>query len=104
MDDFGTGFSSLSYLGRFPFDQLKIDRAFLRDVTSARQPLPIVRAVITMAHELGLSVIAEGVETPLQLAHLKALGCEQYQGYLCSRPCTADQFERLFSSEARHAA
>ena len=86
IDDFGTGFSSLSYLKRFPLDVLKIDRAFIKDLTNDPDDAAITLATIEMAHTLKLQVIAEGVETPAQLAFLHEHGCDTYQGYLFSRP------------------
>jgi diguanylate cyclase (GGDEF)-like protein len=86
IDDFGTGFSSLSYLKRFPLDVLKIDRAFINDITNDQDDAAITIATIEMAHTLKLQVIAEGVETPAQLAFLTKHGCDTYQGYLFSRP------------------
>jgi len=104
IDDFGTGYSSLSYLQRFPIDQLKIDRGFISEIQSANELVPIVKAVISLAHDLRLDVVAEGVETPLQLAHLKAMRCEQYQGYLFSRPVIAAEFTDLLMMGARKSA
>jgi diguanylate cyclase (GGDEF)-like protein/PAS domain S-box-containing protein len=92
IDDFGTGYSSLSYLKRFPFDVLKIDRAFIKDVTTDPEDAALTRAIIAMAHGLGLKVIGEGVETEEQLAFLQAEGCNMIQGYLVSRPMDADAF------------
>ncbi len=92
MDDFGTGYSSLSYLKRFPFDVLKIDRSFVRDVGSDPDDCALVIAAIRMGKGLGLSVVAEGVETDKQLAFLAEHECDLVQGYLFSRPVTADQF------------
>lgn len=100
LDDFGTGYSSLSYLQRLPIDALKIDRSFIRPLgTEAANA--IVRAIIAMAHNLGLKVVAEGVETDSQLALLRMLGCDVYQGYLYSKPLPAEIFsERLLRQSA----
>jgi diguanylate cyclase (GGDEF)-like protein len=95
IDDFGTGYSSLLYLKRFPADVLKIDRSFVDGLGADAGDSAIVAAVVRLAHRLDLTVIAEGVETPEQLAHLKRLGCEQGQGYLWSRPMTADDLAAM---------
>ncbi|TVT91131.1 EAL domain-containing response regulator [Pseudomonas sp. RGB] len=95
IDDFGTGYSSLAYLRRFPIDTLKIDIAFIREVTTNPQDAAITRTIIELAHSLSLQVVAEGVETQDQLAFLKAAGCDQIQGYLFSRPLPAATLERL---------
>ncbi|MCW8955545.1 MAG: EAL domain-containing protein [Gammaproteobacteria bacterium] len=92
MDDFGTGYSSLSYLHQFPLDVIKIDQSFVKDIKD-KQNGAIAKAIIAMAHSLGLEVIAEGVETQLQLDFLKQNGCQYIQGYLVSKPLTADEFE-----------
>jgi len=96
IDDFGTGYSSLSYLHRFPFDTLKIDRSFIEDADSEFEKLEILQSVIKLAWNLGLEVIAEGIETQKNYFQLKALNCELGQGYLFSRPVDAQAIEALF--------
>ena len=86
VDDFGTGYSSLGYLRRFPIDRLKIDRSFIDDVPGSQHDATIAKAIISLAHNLNLNVIAEGVETRAQLGFLAANGCDEIQGYLLSRP------------------
>ena len=97
VDDFGTGYSSLSYLHTFPIDTLKIDKSFVQDMGRNRHNLEIVRTIALLAQNLRLDVIAEGVETPEQLAQLRAIGCGYAQGYLFSRPLTADNVQRLLA-------
>ena len=92
IDDFGTGYSSLSYLRRFPLDKLKIDRSFVRDLMSNPDDASIVKAIISLAHNLRLRVVAEGVETAEQLGFLRELGCDQYQGFFCSPAVPAQAF------------
>lgn len=86
MDDFGTGFSSLAYLQRFPFDKLKLDQTFVRGIETSDQSRAIARATISMAHALNLTVTAEGVESDVQAQFLRDHGCDELQGYLFSRP------------------
>ncbi|MET0291004.1 MAG: EAL domain-containing protein [Steroidobacteraceae bacterium] len=95
VDDFGTGYSSLSYLRRLPLHVLKVDRSFIRDVVSNHEDAEITRSIVSLAHSLKLQVTAEGVETDRQLAFLKSLGCDEYQGFLASAAVPADDFAAL---------
>ncbi len=99
IDDFGTGYSSLSYLKTFPLDELKIDRSFIVDLPGDRSDVSIVRAVIGLGHSLGMSVIAEGIETDAQLQCLKQLGCDHYQGFLYSPALPGDAFIELLKRD-----
>ncbi len=99
LDDFGTGYSSLSYLHQFPFDTLKIDRSFVNSVGDNPDKLGIVRAIITLARNLGMDTIAEGIETVKQLAKLKALKCEYGQGYYLSRPLNQKVLQNLIAAD-----
>lgn len=89
LDDFGTGYSSLSYLLRFPIDTLKIDRSFVNGIGSGAENASIVKTIVALAHNMGMDVTAEGVETQAQLDHLKSLNCETAQGYFFSKPVEA---------------
>jgi EAL domain-containing protein (putative c-di-GMP-specific phosphodiesterase class I) len=95
LDDFGTGYSSLNYLRRFPIDTLKIDRSFVHDIAIDTGAANICRSVITIGHELGMRVLAEGVETAEQADYLERNGCDAYQGFWFGRPVPADEAERL---------
>jgi EAL domain-containing protein (putative c-di-GMP-specific phosphodiesterase class I) len=92
MDDFGTGFSSLSYLKRFPVDVLKVDKSFVRDMQSNDSDRPLVAGIVAMARSLGLAVVAEGVESPDHVQLLREMGCQFAQGYHFSRPVPAADF------------
>ena len=101
IDDFGTGYSSLSYLKLFPIQRLKIDQSFVRELEHDEQSAAIVHTVIVLGHALNLKVTAEGVETPAHAARLRALGCDELQGYLIARPLPADQFHQMLRSDWR---
>jgi len=101
LDDFGTGYSGLSYLKHFPIDVLKIDRIFVRDITSDRDTAALTTAIVALARSLGKLVVAEGVETVAQSDFLRDIGCHQLQGYLHGRPMPAAEFQtRLLASPA----
>jgi diguanylate cyclase (GGDEF)-like protein/PAS domain S-box-containing protein len=95
LDDFGTGYSSLSYLRRFPIDTLKIDQVFIRDIKVDHEAAALVKAIISMAHSLGMNVVAEGVETQDQLEFLAANACDMIQGYLFSKPAPAEELNHM---------
>jgi diguanylate cyclase (GGDEF)-like protein len=97
IDDFGTGFSSLAYLKQLPIDILKIDRSFVHDASTHPDDAALIMAIITLAHNLRLKVVAEGVETEEQLRFLHLLRCDEIQGYLFSKPLPVDDFKHLFS-------
>jgi EAL domain-containing protein (putative c-di-GMP-specific phosphodiesterase class I) len=104
IDDFGTGYSSLSHLHRLPIDGLKIDRSFIKSMGDHGENQKIIRTIIRLAHDLNIGVIAEGVETANQMGHIKSLGCEQWQGYLFSKPVDGDTARALLEkTETAHA-
>jgi EAL domain-containing protein (putative c-di-GMP-specific phosphodiesterase class I) len=104
VDDFGTGYSSLSYLSTLPITSLKIDRSFVQRLQDEARDAEVVKAVITLGHALGKTVIAEGIETPDQLAQLRALGCGLGQGYLLARPLSPDSAAAVVAVERRWPA
>jgi len=104
VDDFGTGYSSLSYLKSFPLDELKIDRSFLNDIPNNTDDAAIVGAIIAMAHGLGMGVVAEGIERQEQLDFLRDSDCDEYQGYLLSKPVLASDFLALVAKNMKKLA
>ena len=102
IDDFGTGYSSLAYLKLFPLDVLKIDKSFIDDIPFQQDDMEITATIIAMGHILGFKVLAEGVETPEQLAFLLEKGCNSYQGYIKSRPLPAQEFAELLRDQQRN--
>lgn len=101
LDDFGTGYSSLSYLKNIPVDTVKIDRMFVANLVSSSEDAAIVRSTISMAHNLGQKVVAEGVETEAQLLHLMRMGCDMIQGYLACRPIPREQLDTQIAENGR---
>ncbi len=101
LDDFGTGYSSLAYLKRFPLNTLKIDKAFIDDIAVSNTDRHMAAAIINIAHNLGLKVVAEGVEQEDQLAILRRYECEMLQGYLYSKPLNAERFEKLLQENQK---
>jgi EAL domain-containing protein (putative c-di-GMP-specific phosphodiesterase class I) len=100
IDDFGTGYSSLAYLKRLPVDELKIDRSFVREMATDNDDLAIVRSTISLGHDLGLSIVAEGIEDARTWELLRQLGCDVAQGYYLGRPMAADAVSaRLMATE-----
>ena len=103
MDDFGTGYSSLSYLRAFPFDKIKIDRSFIQDSSIRADGTAIVQAVVGLGKSLGMSITAEGVETPEQLRLVRLQGCDEAQGYLLGRPCSSERVAELLERQRSDA-
>jgi diguanylate cyclase (GGDEF)-like protein/PAS domain S-box-containing protein len=101
LDDFGSGYSSLSYLHAFPFEKIKIDRVFIGDLEHNHHSMAIVRAIITLGHSLNIPVLAEGVETETQLSFLKQEGCDEVQGYLTGRPFPIENYAELIGRAAQ---
>jgi len=104
LDDFGTGYSSLAYLRQFPFDTLKIDRAFVRELVTQHDARAIVRSIVELAAALGMSTVAEGVEEPAQYELLRRAGCQGVQGFLIARPMVIDQVQEMIESWAMQRA
>jgi EAL domain-containing protein (putative c-di-GMP-specific phosphodiesterase class I) len=104
MDDFGVGYCSLNYLRRFPFDKIKIDRSFIKDIPAQREATAIVRAIAGLARSLGMTMTAEGIETENQLDVVRGLGCTEMQGYLFSAPKPAGDLSRLFEGQVERRA
>jgi EAL domain-containing protein (putative c-di-GMP-specific phosphodiesterase class I) len=103
IDDFGTGFSSLSYLRALPFDKIKIDRSFVSEMMISPDARAIVKAITMLAHELGMAIVAEGVENEHQVDILREFGCDQLQGYLFSKPIEAGAVTQLLQKSASSA-
>jgi EAL domain-containing protein (putative c-di-GMP-specific phosphodiesterase class I) len=101
LDDFGTGYSALSYLHRLPLDAVKVDRAFTASIDTEERPLHVVRAIISLAHAIGLEVVAEGVANLRQLELLREMKCDLAQGFIFSRPCNADEMDNLLQDGLR---
>jgi EAL domain-containing protein (putative c-di-GMP-specific phosphodiesterase class I) len=99
LDDFGIGYSSLSYLKRLPVSQIKIDQSFVRDMTVDASDAAIITAIIAMAHTLGIGVVAKGVEHEEQRASLQKYGCNEFQGYLFSCPVPAAEFAAMVANQ-----
>ena len=104
IDDFGTGYSSLSYLKTFPVDVVKIDRFFIKDILTGQKDESIVKAMISMAHSMGMKVVAEGIETWEQFEVLHRMGCDYGQGFLFSPAVTQDEFSGMLKAKKRNTA
>jgi EAL domain-containing protein (putative c-di-GMP-specific phosphodiesterase class I) len=97
LDDFGSGYSSLSYLQKFPFDRLKIDRAFVASLGTTGNSGAIIQSIVTLGHALGMKVLAEGIETNEQRVLLRLAGCDEMQGYLFAKACPADAIDKILA-------
>jgi EAL domain-containing protein (putative c-di-GMP-specific phosphodiesterase class I) len=104
IDDFGTGHSSFSVLHKLPINAIKVDRSFVSRIDKDASGLSTVRAIINLAHQLGMKTVAEGVETEAQFNFLNDMQCDFYQGYLLSKPLTVDGVQQMFAELARPAA
>jgi EAL domain-containing protein (putative c-di-GMP-specific phosphodiesterase class I) len=104
VDDFGTGYSSLSYLKTLPVDMIKIDRFFIKDILTGKKDESIVKAMISMAHSMGMKVVAEGIETREQFEALHRMGCDYGQGFLFSPAVTRDEFSGMLKAKKRFIA
>ena len=101
VDDFGTGYSSLSYFCRFPVDVVKVDQPFVRGCVSSPEDQEIIRAIISVAHTLDLDVVAEGVESIAQMELLRAVGCDELQGYFIGHPMRTDDYARFVMNKKK---
>jgi EAL domain-containing protein (putative c-di-GMP-specific phosphodiesterase class I) len=104
LDDFGTGYSSLFYLKQLPFDHLKIDRSFVHDIAVNKKSKAIARSIVSLGRDLGLTVIAEGVETEQQRDCLLRIGCREFQGFLFSRPVPLSELEQIVCGQTSSSA
>ena len=97
LDDFGSGYSSLNYLQKFPFDRLKIDRAFVASLGTTGNAGAIIQSIVTLGHALGMKVLAEGVETNEQRVLLRLAGCDEMQGFLFAKACPAEAIDKILA-------
>ncbi len=104
IDDYGTGLSTLDYLKKVPASEIKIDQSFIKAMRDNRSDLIMVQSTITLAHSLGRTVVAEGVEDPASLEQLRSMGCDQAQGFIVGRPMSFDEMTRRLTTEKRRRA